>query len=142
MAGGPAKGSGRSDAPDVDWKRAARLLAGGLSITATAERVGCSRSRLSRRKNGDETFKSWLECHRGGVEPEPQVGLADLRDAVHRAIEAEVQRGNVRVILWLADRMKLVSVVEQRAPADQLDRLLRDLSPSELVEFQSLQDDS
>jgi hypothetical protein len=49
-----------------------------------------------------------------------------------------VQNGNVRVILWLADRLKLVrppAETERRSP---LDDLLQGMTDDDLKEFESL----
>jgi transcriptional regulator with XRE-family HTH domain len=141
MAGEPSKGSGRSRPRRIDWPYAARLLAEGLSLGEVAERVGCSKSQLSRKRNRDPEFIGWVDDARGKPpEDRARAQFADLRRAVRRAIEAEVRAGNVRVILWLADRLKLVVAPEERPPERQLDRLLRDLSPAELNEFHALRD--
>jgi hypothetical protein len=46
----------------------------------------------------------------------------------------------VRVILWLADRLKLVTPVDERTPEAELHELLGSLGPDELREFENLQD--
>ena len=141
MAGEPSVGSGRSRPRPIDWPDAARLLAEGLSLGAVAERVGCSKRHLSRKKNRDPVFIGWIKnAERRPPEDVAQDEFADLRLAVRRAIEAEVRGGNVRVILWLADRLKLVVAPDERPPERQLDRLLKDLSPAELDEFHALRD--
>lgn len=141
MAGEPSRGSGRSRPRQIDWPCAARLLADGLSIVAVAERVGCSRSQLSRKKNRDLAFIGLINgFKRDGPGSPVGDGFADLRQTVRQAIETEVRSGNVRVILWLADRLRLVVAPEERPPERQLDRLLKDLSPAELDEFHALRD--
>jgi hypothetical protein len=57
---------------------------------------------------------------------------------VHRAIDLAVANQNVRVVLWLADRLKLVMPPDERTPADELREMLNGLSPEELCEFESL----
>lgn len=78
--------------------------------------------------------------------PEPRNGALDatqrvaaLRTILFDTIEAQVREGNVRVILWLADRLRLLDAQEQRTgPAEELRALLEDLPPDELREFASL----
>ena len=66
--------------------------------------------------------------------------IENLRLAVRTAIEAEVKRGNVRVVLWLADRLKLITPPSERTPDQELREILSGLSPDELQEFESLRD--
>ena len=61
---------------------------------------------------------------------------AELRRAVREAIEAEVKSGNVRVILWLADRLKLITPPSERTPERELREILGGLSQDELHEFE------
>jgi hypothetical protein len=68
--------------------------------------------------------------------------IAGLRAAVHAAIEAEVGKSNVRVILWLADRLKLITPPSDQTPEQELHAILSDLNPDELREFESLRDPS
>ena len=65
---------------------------------------------------------------------------AELRRAVREAIEAEVKSGNVRVILWLADWLKLITPPSERTPERELREILGGLSQDELHEFEGLRD--
>jgi hypothetical protein len=125
--------------PAIDWRRAAELLAGGASLAETAGQVGCSKDHLARKRRRDEMFQRWIAESRT---PRPRTGnrMADLRTALLEAIEAEVKDGNVRVILWLADRLKLVTPVDERTPEAELQELLGSLGPEELREFETLQE--
>lgn len=133
-------GAGRAEPRRIDWRHAAELLAQGVSMTTVAGRVGCSRSQLSRKRNQDAAFRRWIgefeaamaECQRSRIE--------DLRLAVHKAIEAEVRKGNVRVVLWLADRLKLITPPTDRTPEQELRAILGSLSQDELREFEGLRD--
>jgi hypothetical protein len=53
-----------------------------------------------------------------------------------------VQNGNVRVILWLADRMKLVSPSDSEKPLSAMSELLRSMADQDLKEFESLKDEA
>jgi AraC-like DNA-binding protein len=63
----------------VDWHQAAELLAQGMTIAAVAERVGCSRAALARRRRDDVVFQTWMtRCRATAAEPDDD-RLADLR---------------------------------------------------------------
>lgn len=67
------------------------------------------------------------------------VRVGALRDALLDAIEHEVQVGNVRVILWLADKLRVLEASSgEKKPADELRRFFSDLDGDELREFASL----
>lgn len=66
--------------------------------------------------------------------------IGSLRQRLHDAIDAEVQGGNVRVILWLADRLKLVSPPDKVKSTSPLDDLLRGMTEDDLKEFESLKE--
>lgn len=134
MTGASAAGTRCAAIRRIDWHRAAELIAKGRTIATAAAEVGCSRSQLSRRRNHDPVFRRWIEdCRAFGDGP-----MAGLRSTLHAAIEHEVKDGNVRVILWLADRLKLVSPPNERTPEQELQALLGNLSSEELREFESL----
>lgn len=136
MTAAPKGGKAAAPCPP-DWRLAAQLLANGEPLAVVARTLGCSRSQLSRKRNHDPLFQDLIqEFRRMG----PEERLARLRHAVHRAIELAVAGGNVRVVLWLADRLKLVTPPSERTPGEELRELLNGLSPEELREFESLRD--
>jgi len=129
--------AGKRAAPSVDWRRAAQLLAHGESVADVAKEIGCSRSQLSRKRNHSEMFQGWIEELR---QIPPDERLTRLRERVYQKIEAEVANGTVRVLIWLADRLNMLTPPSERTPARELRELLDGLSPEELDEFQSLGD--
>jgi hypothetical protein len=135
----PPKAEVRAERNRPDWRRAAQLLARGDALTAVAAQIGCSRSQLSRKRNHEPLFQSWIAEFQQ-AEQCPDGRMARLRHAVHRAIENEVRSGNVRVVLWLADRLKLVTPPTEGTPGQELQDILNGLSPDELREFQDLGD--
>jgi transcriptional regulator with XRE-family HTH domain len=124
----------------IDWRLGADLLARGISTAAVAQRLGCSRSHLSNKRREDPDFQSMIEEARTRAPAVRLDRIDTLKRAVHDAIEAEVRAGNVRVILWLADRLELVSPPSERTPEEELRDILRGLGPDELQEFESLRD--
>ena len=124
----------------VDWHQAAELLAQGLTTAAVAERVGCSYAALARRRKNDAVFQTWMtRCRAAAAEPDEHP-LADLSQTLREAIEKEVSAGNVRVVLWLADRLKLVTPPSERTPERELRQILGGLTSEELSEFEELRD--
>jgi hypothetical protein len=67
------------------------------------------------------------------------VRVSALRDALLDAIEHEVQVGNVRVILWLADKLRVLEAsVGEKRPTEELRRFFAELDGDGLREFASL----
>ena len=130
--------AGRLTRTVVDWRAAAELLARGLSVAEAARQVGCSRSQLSRRRNHDEVFKSWVKTFETSLPPLSDRRGGSLRERLHHAIDVEVQSGNVRVILWLADRLKLITPADKKPSTSALDDLLRGMTEQDIKEFESL----
>jgi hypothetical protein len=125
----------------VDWQQAAEFLAQGMTIAEAATRVGCARTTLERKRRQDADFQSWMARAR---DPAADAGVRrfeDLRPAIHKVIAHEVGLGNVRVTLWLADRLKLVTPPNQQTPEQELRQLLAGLTTEELREFEALRDE-
>jgi hypothetical protein len=133
-------GATRAGRHRIDWRKAAELLAERTPIEALVAQVGCSPRQLSRRRNHDPVFRAWVEEFRTAAVERERDRIGDLGRAVQKAIEAEVKAGNVRVILWLADRLKLITPPSERTSEQELRTILGGLSPEELREFESLQD--
>lgn len=126
----------------IDWHRAAELLAEGLSDTEVAERVGCARATLARKRRHDQVFQSWLaRCREERLDQDGQP-LVVLRPTLHEVIVNEVRSGNLRVVLWLADRLKLATPPNERTPEQELRRILNGLTAEELKEFEQLRDEA
>ena len=124
--------------PVVDWRLGAELLARGVTIAEAARQIGCSRSQLSRRRHHDQLFQDWISGFETSPPSTDEQRIGALRQRLHDAIDAEVRNGNVRVILWLADRLKLVSPPEKTEQKSPLDDLLQDMTDEDLRAFESL----
>jgi len=140
MSAAAAAGSRAAGNRRIDWRRGAELLAQGCSLDATAERIGCAPRSLARKLRHDPEFRTWMEEQRPPPPADDGERIAGLRRVLHEAIEKEVRGGNVRVILWLADRLKLVKPIDERTPEQELRDLLGGLSSDELREFEDLRD--
>ena len=126
----------------IDWHQAAELLAQGMTIAEAAARVGCSRSALARRRRRDPLFHNCVARGRGATADSEAPRLSDLRPTIEQAIAREVGLGNVRVVLWLADRLKLVTPPNERTPDEELRQILAGLTSEELRKFESLRDEA
>ena len=124
----------------IDWQLAAELLAKGSTMAEAAARVGCSYGALARRRRHDPNFQSWIARSREPAVDGQAQRFEELRPAIHKVIAREVGLGNVRVTLWLADRLKLVTPPSQQTPEQELRQLLAGLTTEELLEFESLRD--
>ena len=125
----------------IDWQLAAELLAQGITMAEAASRVGCSYDALARRRRHDPDFRSWIaRCREPAAADAAAPRFEELRPAIHKVIAREVGLGNVRVTLWLADRLKLVTPPSQQTPEHELRQLLAGLTTAELLEFESLRD--
>jgi hypothetical protein len=134
-------GAPRTGRRRIDWRKAAELVAEGAPPGAIIGQVGCSRRQLSRRLNHDTVFQGWVEELRQAAIERERSRISELGRAVQTAIEVEVKKGNVRVLLWLADRLKLITPPSEGTPDQELREILRGLSSDELREFESLQDE-
>ena len=135
------RGAARPARRPIDWRKAAELVAAGTPPGAIVSQVGCSRRQLSRRLNHDTVFQGWIdEFTQAAIEHE-RSRIGELGRAVRSAIEIEVHKGNVRVLLWLADRLKLITPPSEATPEQELREILRGLSSDELREFESLQNE-
>lgn len=140
MNAASAAGARRDRSRRIDWGRGAELLAQGATVAAAARTIGCSPKTLARKRRHDPAFQARIEALRTPDRRSDDDRIAGLRRVLHDAIEAEVRAGNVRVILWLADRLKLVTPISERTPEQELRDLLNGLSSDELREFEDLKD--
>ena len=140
MTDRPNGSAARAARRRIDWHKAAELVAASTPVDDVASQVGCSRRQLSRRRHHDPLFKAWIEEFRQAALARERTRIVDLGRAVQKAIEAEVKAGNVRVLLWLADRLKLITPPDERTPEQELREILGGLSSDELREFESLRD--
>jgi transposase-like protein len=125
----------------IDWQRAAELLAGGMTIAAVAAQVGCSPTTLARKRRQEPLFRSGQDrCHQPRSE-ETDGQLGELCDSLQGTIATEVSHGNLRVIMWLADRLKMVTPLSQSTPEEELRAIVGSLTTEELRDFQALRDD-
>ena len=91
----------------VDRNLVAALLAVGFSVTEVAEKAGCSRQHVWRMMRRSESLGRALATVEFDVAREANGKLAALRPVVASALLRALADRNVRVMLWLADRLGL-----------------------------------
>lgn len=61
-----------------------------------------------------------------------------LRDTVKHAIEREIDNGNTRIILWLAERLNVLPAANENDGASELRSLMQGLSEGDVSSFRTL----
>jgi len=124
----------------IDWSHAAWLTARGAPPREIIAAVGCSRSQLRRRQKSCDLFKALVA--RLKAEAAPTAGGAErmataqsLDQVVRTQVEQEISNGNIKVALWLAERLRLFSPDLNDGTDDTLRRLLDSMTPEERAAF-------
>ncbi len=121
-----------------DWDEAARLLAAGLTPAEVARFVGVKPSQIRARLQRVKAFRDTVEEYRAAGRTHPAAAYEHLSRLVYVQLEREVRAGNLRVLLWVADRLKLVRPLEADPARGELAGLLASLSPQEREELAGL----
>lgn len=121
----------------IDWSHAARLTAKGVRPQEIMAAVGCSRSQLRRRQKSCGLFQALVarlrDTDQGGAGPlGPDLPIDQV---VRSHLEQEICNGNIKVVLWLAERLRLFSPEANEATDDTLKRLLDSMTPDERSAF-------
>ena len=132
----------------IDWAKAAWLSASGARPAAIVEAVGCSRSQLHRRQHNCPLFGALVEQYavalgtvEGAADRSPQQPVSGapaplpLAETVRARLEQEIVDGNVRVAMWLAERLRLFSPGDKGGTDGTLRRLLESMSEAERLAF-------
>ncbi len=93
----------------IDWGEAASLLADGVPTVEVARFVGCSRQHIWRILRSSNAMRVRLGEERARIAAECGAQVEALRRPIALLLEREVLSGNVRVAMWLADRLGLAA---------------------------------
>ena len=120
----------------IDWAEAARLAAAGLPSREIVSRVGCSRTQLYRRRTGCTLFQALVAAYEAaGSGTLPEAEAASIETKVRRKVETEVADGNLKVALWLAERLRLFTPDAEESADDTIQRLMESMTPLERAAF-------
>lgn len=130
----------------IDWCEAARLVAAGQPSRDIVARIGCSRSQLYRRRTRCPLFQALVAAHvevsapaGGGAIPVPAAApgtaAASIEAKVRRQVESEVADGNLKVALWLAERLRLFTPDGESSAEETIRRLMDSMTPLERAAF-------
>ena len=92
----------------VDWELACCMLASGTSMPEVARELGCSRTTLWRALKDSPELRLRIREERTCLAYESEARLGGLRGRLVMAIEAGVRRGDTRLIIWLAERLRIL----------------------------------
>lgn len=109
-------GLGRSRLKDEDWARVAYYLAAGVSATEVARHFGVSRSTIWRGMQRSSGLRHRVQAERRMFQRESDNRFVALRHAVVDGLQHAISAGNIRVLLWAADRLDLGGTL---LPADE-----------------------
>ena len=108
----------------VDWRRVTELLAEGNSTAEVAAAVGCSRQTVWNVLRKSRAMEDTLYDAESEIGTNANLRLRGLRPKVADALAREVDKGNVRVMLWLPRRSgrtgqskKVMSVPGEASPS-------------------------
>lgn len=122
----------------IDWCEAARLAAADLPSREIIARVGCSRSQLYRRRTSCSLFQALVAAYAAGAGIRgdlPDEDAASIEARVRRKVENEVAEGNLKVALWLAERLRLFTPDSEESADDTIQRLMESMTPLERAAF-------
>lgn len=91
----------------LDWAAAARLMAEGVPADAVAARLGGTGDQIRRNLRRSRRFRDRIDAERRSVAAEAALSLGALRGIVAEGLADAANGGNVRILLWLADRLGL-----------------------------------
>lgn len=106
----------------LNWKLAAEMLAAGCSTEQVARQIGTTRQNVWRVMKDSDVFRQRLVANRMRGISEASGVIDGLRGEVAETIKREVLEGNIRVTLWLADKLGLVGrTYPENPPANDVD---------------------
>ncbi len=131
----------------IDWSKAAWLTAQGAKPGDIVAAVGCSRSQLRRRQQQCPLFCALVAQYsltlaevgasqgRSLQPPSPGEPRLPLAETVRARLEQEILDGNLKVAMWLAERLRLFSPDDKEGTDGTLRRLLQTMTEAERTAF-------
>ncbi|MFV3130554.1 helix-turn-helix domain-containing protein [Niveispirillum sp. KHB5.9] len=112
-------GLGRSRLNDEQWARVAYFIASGVSVMEVAKYFGVSRTTIWRGMQRSSGLRYRILHERKMFQRESDNRFVALRQAVVTGLQQAISAGNVRVLLWAAQRLDLGGTIlpeEERLP--------------------------
>jgi hypothetical protein len=100
----------------VNWQRAIDLMAKGRSTADVAKELGCSRQHVWDILRQSRVARRALDDAESEVGTNASLRLRGLRPKLADALAREIDKGNVRVMLWLAERLNVTDPRISRGP--------------------------
>jgi hypothetical protein len=94
---------------DICWIWAAALLARGHSVTMVAQQLGISRTTLWKALKESAELRRMVAAEQAEMAIEAGAPLHALRNDVRDLIREKLREGDTRVLLWLANKLGIVS---------------------------------
>jgi hypothetical protein len=116
----------------VPWQEVVRLLAAGLTEAEVAEIVGCDARTLRARVERWGGLERVVARYREESAESPAETYRRLVELVYAHLERQVRSGNLRVLLWVADRLRLVRPLEAAGQPDILEERLAALAEEDV----------
>ncbi|MGF1474350.1 MAG: hypothetical protein ACFB6S_02160 [Geminicoccaceae bacterium] len=135
---GRSIGLEKRTATKLDADACRHLLLEGRKPEEVAAELGCSIAAVKRYLAADPIVARANKAVRKQSEDKSFSRYDDLSSAVIDAIHKEVEDKNVRVLIWLADRLDLLKPEGEKTPADEFTQLLDSLTSDELGELRAL----
>ncbi|GBD43418.1 hypothetical protein HRbin40_00891 [bacterium HR40] len=112
----------------VPRQEVVRLLAAGLDEREVATILDCDLRALRARIRRWGGVAELVARYRQESAESPEETYRRLVDLVYAHLERQVRNGNLRVLLWIADRLRLVRPFELRNAPDALEEKLAALA--------------
>jgi len=93
---------------EVQWARAAYMLAAGCSMLQVARTMGCTRVTVWRAYHASPDFRVRITWERHHLEREARMRVRSLGRLVAVELERAVMRGDMTTVRWLANKLGVV----------------------------------
>ncbi|MGF1562477.1 MAG: LuxR C-terminal-related transcriptional regulator [Geminicoccaceae bacterium] len=119
----------------LNWQIGEAMIDEGASNAEIANELGCSASTVAKHRR---VRRHVHEVAMNTTALTPTDAPHCLRDTVQHAIEREIDNGNTRIILWLAERLNVLPAANENDGASELRSLMQGLCEGDVSSFRTL----
>lgn len=101
---------------EVQWARAAYMIAAGCSMMQVAKTMGCTRVTVWRAYNTSPDLRVRIAWERHHLQREARSRIRSLSHMVAMALDRAVMRDDMTTVRWLADRLGVVKDLAKDDP--------------------------